>query len=166
MRQPEDKNKDNFDPRWPILFNAVIESQELREIVMPLRQFTWAGPRDDPTYEKLDRILVSTDWGDKFPIATVETRDMDLSNHTPLVLNTGASTHNNKQPLFIFERGWLLREGFFDMVANLWQSENKGVTAMERWQNKIRHLRAASSWMGQTYIRHIQERKEEANIID
>ncbi|KAL5649147.1 hypothetical protein ACJX0J_039956, partial [Zea mays] len=41
---------------------------------------------------------------------------MDLSNHTPLVLNTGASTHNNKQPLFIFERGWLLREGFFDML--------------------------------------------------
>jgi hypothetical protein len=88
MRQLEDKNKDIFDPRWPNLFIAVIESLELREVVMSGHQFTWAGPGDDPTYEKLDRILVSTDWEDKFPMATVEARDMGLSDHTTLLLNT------------------------------------------------------------------------------
>jgi hypothetical protein len=26
------------------------------------RQYTWARPGDNPTYEKLDRVLVSTKW--------------------------------------------------------------------------------------------------------
>ena len=57
------------------------------------------------------------------------------------LLNTGSSPHQNKQPTFKFERGWLIRDGFFDMVAKLWQSETRGNTALEKWQNKIRHLR-------------------------
>jgi hypothetical protein len=52
MRKPEDKSCGDFDTKWPSLFNAVIESLYLREIVMT------AG--DNPTYEKLDRVLAST----------------------------------------------------------------------------------------------------------
>ena len=76
------------------------------------RQFTWAGPGDNPTFEKLDRVLVSTDWEDKFPLSIVEPRDRDISVHTPLILNTGASTHHSDQRPFKFERGWLIRDGF------------------------------------------------------
>ena len=60
---------------------------------MSSRQFTWAGPGDDPLFEKLDRVLVSTDWEDKFPLSTLESRDGNISDHTPLILNTGSSTH-------------------------------------------------------------------------
>ena len=38
---------------------------------MPGRQFTWASYADVPTYEKLGRVLVSTDWELKFPLASV-----------------------------------------------------------------------------------------------
>ena len=31
-RRPKDQNKDNFNPRWPNLFNVVIESLEMKEI--------------------------------------------------------------------------------------------------------------------------------------
>jgi hypothetical protein len=68
-------------------------------------QFTCAGPRDNPLFEKLDRVLVSTDWEDKFPLSTVESRDGNISDHTPLILNTGSSTHQNSQRPFKFERG-------------------------------------------------------------
>jgi hypothetical protein len=54
MRRLEDKSSGNFDPKWPGVFNAVIESLDLREIVMTGRQYTWAGPGDNPTFEKLD----------------------------------------------------------------------------------------------------------------
>ena len=91
--------------------------------------------------KKLDRVLVSTEWEDKFSLTTVETRDRNISDHTPLILNTGSSTHQNKQPTFKFERGWLIRDGFFVMIARLWQSETSGNIALERWQNKVRHLR-------------------------
>ena len=82
-----------FDFKWPKLFNDVIESLDLKEIVMSGHQYTWAVPGDNPIFEKLDRVLASTDWEDKFPLSTVEPRDRDISYHTPLVLNTGASTH-------------------------------------------------------------------------
>jgi hypothetical protein len=61
MRKPEDKSSGDFDNKWPSLFNVVIESLDLREIVMTCRQYTWAGSGDNPTYEKLDRVLVSTE---------------------------------------------------------------------------------------------------------
>ena len=44
MRRPEDKSSRDSDPKWPNLFNAVIESLDLKEIAMIGRQFTWAGP--------------------------------------------------------------------------------------------------------------------------
>jgi hypothetical protein len=60
MRSSREKNNDNFDERWPFLFNAVIDSLDLQEIEMSGRKFTWANSRRVPTYEKLDRVLVST----------------------------------------------------------------------------------------------------------
>jgi hypothetical protein len=61
LRSREEKNNNNFNPRWPFVFNAIIESLDLREIVLSGRQFTWASRRENPTYEKLDRILASVD---------------------------------------------------------------------------------------------------------
>ena len=87
------------------------------------RQYTLAGPGENPIFEKLDRVLVSTDWEDKFPLSTVEPRDRDISDHTPLDLNTGASTHLANQRPFKFERRWLIMDGFYDMVVNIWQSD-------------------------------------------
>jgi hypothetical protein len=34
LRSPEDKNKDNFDAKWPDLFNMVIQNLDLKEIEM------------------------------------------------------------------------------------------------------------------------------------
>jgi hypothetical protein len=48
MRSLEDKSSGIFDPKWPSLFNAVIESLRLREIVMTGCQYTWAGQEITP----------------------------------------------------------------------------------------------------------------------
>ena len=68
---PQDKSKDNFEAKWPDLFNMVIQTLDLREIEMSGHQYTWASSGDDPTFEKLDRVLVSTEWEQKFPLTTV-----------------------------------------------------------------------------------------------
>ena len=52
------------------------------------RQFTWANSLTDPTYEKLDRVLVTTEWELKYPLVTVHALDRGLSDHTPLLLET------------------------------------------------------------------------------
>ena len=77
------------------------------------RQFTWTNSLPEPTYEKLDRVLMSTDWEYKFPLVTVRAleRIEALSDHAPLLLSTGTAKPY-AQPQFKFELGWLLRDGF------------------------------------------------------
>jgi hypothetical protein len=124
------------------------------------RQYTWAGSGDNPTYEKLDRVLASTEWEAHFPLTRVEARDQNISDHTPLVVSTGASTHQSVTRPFRFERGWLLREGFYDMVANIWQSEDSGSCPLERWQSKIRRLRQyLRGWASNTAGSYKKEKK-------
>ena len=56
---------------------------DLRKLEMSNRKFTWANALDTPTYERLDRVLVSTDWELKFPLATVIALNREISDHTP-----------------------------------------------------------------------------------
>jgi exonuclease III len=51
IHSPQEKNNNNYDARWPFVFNAIIESINLREIVLSGRQYTWASRRETPTYE-------------------------------------------------------------------------------------------------------------------
>ena len=131
------------------------------------RHYTWVGAGDNPTFEKLDKVLVSTDWEDKFPLSTVQSRDRDIFDHTPLVLNTGASTHAPIQRPFKFERGWLIRDGFYDMVVNIWQSDVSGRTPLERWQNKIRRLRQhLRGWAKHTAGTYRKEKKKLLALLE
>ena len=141
IRSPEEKNNDRFDSRWSLLFNACIETLNLRELALSGRRFTWVSSAEVPTYEKLDRILVSTDWEQKFLISRVEALTRELSDHTPLLLDTGNTAHRGNNHLFKFELGWLSRDGFHDMVAKVWQIASHGNSPMQRWQNKIRVVR-------------------------
>jgi hypothetical protein len=61
LRHPRDKNNDNFEHRWPVLFNCVIDGLNLRELEMSCGRFTWSNSMSNPTFEKLDRILMSTE---------------------------------------------------------------------------------------------------------
>jgi hypothetical protein len=116
FRNTSEKNKDSYEHRWPFLFNSVIDGLNLRELKMSGRRLTWANSLSNPTSEKLDRVLMSNEWEQKFPLTTVTTLSRDISDHRPLLLNTGRSPSSGNQPLFKFELGWLLREGFTDMV--------------------------------------------------
>src|SRR6266540_1623614 len=61
IRNSSEKNNNRYNDTWPRLFNVVIETLNLREIKMSSRKFTWANYAEVPTYEKLDRVLVSTE---------------------------------------------------------------------------------------------------------
>jgi hypothetical protein len=140
IRNPSEKNNERFSARWPALFNACIESLNLRELELSGCRFTWVNNAVVPTVEKLDRILVSTDWEQKFPLSSVEALNRELSDHTPLLLDTCNASHRGCQ-MFKFELSWLTREGFHDIVTKVWREESRGDTPMKRWQSKIRAVR-------------------------
>jgi hypothetical protein len=140
IRRPDEKNNDNYNDRWPFMFNAVIDSLNLREIEMLGRKFTWANHLQNQTFEKFDRILVCTESKSKYPHTTVHALTREISDHTPLLFATN-NPSSSYQPQFKFELGWLLRDGFCDMVTDVWQSTSVDGSPIERWQAKIRRLR-------------------------
>ena len=91
IRNPSEKNNNRYN--WPRMFNTVIETLNLKEIEMSGRKYTWANYAEVPTYEKLDRILVSTEWELKFPLVKVQALSREISDHTPLLLSSGDSLH-------------------------------------------------------------------------
>ena len=105
MRGPQEKSKGNFANRWPFLFNAVIDAYNLRELELSGRQFTWANNLSNQTFEKLDRILVTTEWETKYPKATVQALTREISDHTPLFLNSGDGDSTPPHSDFKFELG-------------------------------------------------------------
>ena len=63
------------------------------------------------------------------------------SDHTPLLLDSGNHAHLRNKPHFSFELSWFSQDGFIEMVAAEWRSVCEGNTLMDKWLNKIRHLR-------------------------
>ena len=140
IRGPEEKNNNNYNNKWPFLFNAIIDSLNLREIQMSGRKYTWSNNLHRQTFEKLDRVLVCTELEAKYPHTTVFALSREISDHTPLLMNTNQPSSAN-QPNFKFELVWLLRDGFCDMVSEIWQNVQHAGTPLEHWQAKIRRLR-------------------------
>jgi hypothetical protein len=148
LRFRHEKNKGHFNEHWPFLFNAVIDSLNLRKVAMTGRQFTWANSLPEPTYEKLDRMLMDTEWEDKYPMVSVRAieRIEKLSDHASILLTTGIPKSPLKRP-FKFELGWLQRDGFHDMVKRVWERPVSGNNPILRWNNKIRAMRKhLSGW--------------------
>ena len=145
---------------WPSLFNAVINSLDLKELELSGRKFTWANSLIDPTFERLDRVLVSIEWELQFPRTTVQALTREISSdHTPLLLSFGDTTVT--PPMFKFELGWLTRDDFHEVVENIWREENRGVSSIERWQNKIRRLRQFLSGWAKNKSGHYKKEKKE-----
>jgi hypothetical protein len=163
IRNSSEKNNDRIEER-------LIDSLDLREIEMSGRKFTWANSRRVPTFERLDRVLVSTEWEQNFPLATVEALNREISDHTPLLLSLGDRGKPKKQPPFKFELGWLIKDGFFEVVAEVWKKEIRGTSPLQRWQNKIRRLRQyLRGWaqnMNGAYKKEKQELMRKAEELD
>ena len=94
LRDSSDKNKPLHRSQHMDRFNNIIHSLSLREIHMGGGRFTWTNKQRHPTLEKLDRVLMSPDWEDLFPLVAVRKLVRDVSDHNPLLLSTNPIRKN------------------------------------------------------------------------
>jgi hypothetical protein len=104
--------------------------------------------------------LISTEWELAHPLSMVMALPRAISDHTPLLVDTGQSSLSKNIPMFNFELGWFLRDGFMDMVRevlnNVYDREDK----MRCWQLKIRRLHQhLRGWMKHTSGVNRKEKK-------
>jgi hypothetical protein len=149
------------------LFNAVIDGLNLKEIQLFGRKYTWANNLANPTFKKLDRVLITTEWEEKYPLTMVRALTREVSDHTPVLLSSGESSCMATQSMFKFELVWILRDGFMETVRDIWTHIVVGSTIMERWQGKIRRLQQyLRGWAKNIGGQYKKEKKEILNTLD
>ena len=90
-----------------------------------------------------------------------------ILDHTPLLVDSGEATHVANKNAFSFELGWFEKENFLEIIAREWAKPVSGRTSIERWQNKIRHLRQfLRGWARNESGIYKQEKERLTQLID
>jgi hypothetical protein len=76
-----------------------------------------------------------------------------------LLLDIGDSPKLNKTHLFKFELSWMLRDGFYEMVAEIWQKETKGSTSLEKIAKQNKILEKIPKRLGKAHKWYLQIKK-------
>ena len=82
----EDKNNANYNRASMGRFRRFINDLALKEIPLHGRKFTWSNQQLSPTLVRLDRVLCSVDWEEKFPNCLLQSMASNDSDHCPLLL--------------------------------------------------------------------------------
>lgn len=88
-------------------------------------QFTWANTLPNPTYEKLERVLASVEWEQKYPLVSVHAMHRAISYHIPLLVE-GEATHLGNIFFLFRTKLWFEKENFLDIVAREWAKHVAG----------------------------------------
>jgi hypothetical protein len=139
IRTQEEKNNGVVNFTHAGLFNDWIEKWGLMEISDPSRLFTRSNNQDNPIMAKIDRILVSVDWDNKYPLAKMTVLPKGVSDDNALLIEFGGR-RVIKDPLFRFEKWWLEMDGFKEVVKKAWSTPCCDRNHVENWQQKIRNV--------------------------
>ena len=117
----EDKNNANFNKAMMGRFRRFINDLALKEIPLHGRKFTWSNQQVFPTLVKLDRVLCTVDWEDRFPNCLLQSLASDDSDHCPLLLGLRDNNTQGRRR-FHFESFWPKLDGFQEAVSASWTS--------------------------------------------
>lgn len=104
-------------------FNDFIREQQLIEIPIKGRNYTWSNMQQEPLLEQLDWFFSSLNWITSFPNTLVKPLGRPVSDHIPGMVII--KTNIPKSKLFRFETFWLSHPGFMDVVSEAWSKPIK-----------------------------------------
>ncbi|XBH72101.1 hypothetical protein VPH35_099475 [Triticum aestivum] len=154
VRSTADKNNGVINSQFSYLFNKWC----LMEINIANRKYTWSNNQDSPIFATIDRVFASISWDAHFPLSVVSALPRVGSDHTPLLLDTGARRVTSPR-IFRFEKWWLDHPDLKKMVIDTWNTSAPGKTAMDIWMNKSELFRKKKLEVGVLILRLILRRR-------
>lgn len=118
MLSAADKSNGNINRRFIKMFRETINRRDLGDIKLQGRRFTWSNEQHPPILAKLDRVLCSADWSNRFQSYALIPLASSISDHCPMLLfpeHSGFRTHR-----FKFENFWRFLDGFAEAVSQSW----------------------------------------------
>lgn len=119
-------------------FNNFIEELELFDVPMHGRQFTWSNSEDGGRWNRIDRVLLSSEWIEKFKLK-LWGLPRGVSDHCPLLLMEDGRDWGPKP--FRFINAWLLHPDFMSFIKKSWEESTVCGWAGFVIVMKLRHLR-------------------------
>lgn len=160
IRSNKDRNQGQGDPKLMELFNNFIGSFQLRDIFVSGVKYTWSNRQKIPTMEKLDRILVTSNWDLNYSKSFACSKARIGSDHSPLILDSGKKG-DPRSNYFFFEEKWIHQEGFFDLLGKKWR-EFKNEPGKSNYSLSVWHgcLQALRHYLREWSLRIAGENKE------
>jgi hypothetical protein len=85
---------------------------------------------------------MTIEWEFKYPLVSVQALDRGISDHTPLLLDTGAATFKGNNRQFRMELSWFTHDDFYAWVTEIWRKSVRGNNSVQRWNKKMSALRS------------------------
>lgn len=101
-------------------FSDIIQALCLADLPLQGARYTWSSGEEFIPASRIDRFLVSSEWNDTFQKIKQVALPKVISDHSPLMLESGDWDKNPSY--FKFENMWLNSDGFLDKIKTWWQS--------------------------------------------
>lgn len=150
-------------------FNNFIEELELFDVPMLGRQFTWSNLEDGGRWSRIDRVLLSSEWIEKFKLK-LWGLPRGVSDHCPLILMEDVRDWGPKP--FRFINAWLLHPEFLSFIKKSWEELTVYGWAGFVTVMKLRHLRLVlKKWNREVFgnvsysLKKAQEELHELDLV-
>jgi endonuclease/exonuclease/phosphatase (EEP) superfamily protein YafD len=144
----EDKSNGRLNRRLMNRFKQVIDANQLMELDLRGRKFTWSNEQDTPTFTKIDRFFGTPEWHVLFPNVDLQALPTMGSDHCPLFLTGDVARQHYAG--FRFESYWVDMPGFLEVIQEVWhQPVNTQDTILKMHVKLIRTSKALKLWKRQ-----------------
>lgn len=138
VQNPDDRKGSCFYQSRAAAFNEFILAAGLTDMKLGGRKYTWIG-MGGTKLSKLDRILISPDLLNDWPIVSVVALERTFADHCPLLLKSVQCDYG--PPPFRFFDHWLQNDSFNEMVKVAWVNFKSSGRPMTVLKNKLRLLK-------------------------
>ena len=121
------------------IFAQTVDELVLMDLPMQGGAFTWSGGRNNQSWARLDRFLVTQQWLEMFSGVAQCRLQRPTSDHFPILL-MGGGLRRGPTP-FRFENMWLKVDGFKGLLREWWQGIEVRGRASFRLASKLKLLK-------------------------
>jgi hypothetical protein len=139
IRSPAYRNKPGGNVDDMLISNDIIRAQNLKELPIKGRKYTWINMQDDPLLEQLDWFFTSVHWTASYLPSIGTPQGKPTSDHTPCLVSIHTNIPGSK--IFMFESFWTAHPGFQQIVTKSWSKPTHKSNSAANINAKFKRLR-------------------------